>query len=397
MASSNRSPQADISIFTRINDVLYQVERFIVVVSLLVMSVIVFASVVYRRYADPTSVIADKLAKLFGAERDTATWQSLQDVAGPLSLLLLAAIIYLGFRTASRRPLWNRGDETGKTKAEIHGEPLSHAKCALYTAATVLVSWGVIVVLFGTGSIEQYECIEMRQRGELSFACGRFPAGLGWAQPLGLILTLWVAFLGASMATRDNLHLKVEAVQQAMPETIKRYSGLASGLLTAMFCLLLAYLGYRYVGAKHVEYVNADGLGGLHDGIDIPYFLSFAVVPIAYVLMAVRFVGLGVLAFRGELEERPAELRDLETSQTSELGPPPVDPEANTKEDPPRDRGASEAETVRDPIKPPPSEPKDPPDDQPDDLGDAPDPDSPAGDTADESVDSEDENEEVEP
>jgi TRAP-type C4-dicarboxylate transport system permease small subunit len=307
----------------KVNHWLYQVERVIVVVSLLVMSVVVFLSVVHRRYADPESVLADKLAKLIGAERDTSTWVSLQELAGPISLLIMAGLIYLGFRTASRRKLWNRGDETGKTHAQIHGEPLSHAKCAAYTVITMLVAWGLTVLLYGTGKVEQYECMEMRLVGDYSFHCGRFPAGLAWAQPLGLILTLWVAFLGASMATKDNLHLKVEAVQQAMPERVRRVSGLISGLLTAMFCLLLAYLGYRYVIVKHEEYVISEGLGGLHDGIAIPYFVSFMVVPIAYVLMAARFVGQGVLALRGELEQTPPELRELkhvDVSDESEAG-----------------------------------------------------------------------------
>lgn len=379
MESPNRSPEAAApSIIARINDGLYQVERVIVVISLLVMSVVVFISVVHRRYADPTSVIADKIAKLIGAERDTATWQSLQDMAGPLSFVVLAAIIYLGFRTASRRPLWDRGDETGKTRAEIHGEPLPHAKCALYTAITILVSWGLTVLLFGTGSIEQYECIELSLEDKYSFACGKFPAGLGWAQPLGLILTLWVAFLGASMATRDNLHLKVEAVQQAMPETIRRISGLLSGLLTAIFCLLLAYLGYRYVIVKHEEYTISEGLGGLHDGIAIPYFVSFAIVPIAYVLMAARFVGLGVLAYRGELEHTPAELRELKQKEAER----DALHESPTAEDPPRDPALAEVETARDPPRVPP-----PPDEAPDDAGD--DARDTGGDTADESVDSE--------
>jgi TRAP-type C4-dicarboxylate transport system permease small subunit len=331
------------SVFQQLNHWLYQIERVIVVVSLLVMSVVVFLSVVHRRYADPESVLADKIAKLVGAERDTATWQSLQDAAGPLSFVLLAAIIYLGFRTASRRKLWDRSDEAGKTPEEIHGEPLPHIKCAIYTAITILVAWGVTVLLFGTGKIEQYECIELSLAGEYSFHCGRFPAGLAWAQPLGLILTLWVAFIGASMATRDNLHLKVEAVQQAMPETIKRISGLLSGVLTAMFCLLLAYLGYRYVVVKHEEYVISEGLGGLHDGIAIPYFVSFSIVPIAYVLMALRFVGLGVLAFRGELEEMPAELRNLDQAEEAteaggasppdEGAPPPGDTDSDDSDD----------------------------------------------------------------
>jgi len=318
----------------KINHWLYQLERVIVVGSLFVMSLVVFLSVVYRRYADPESVMASKLAKLIGAERDTATWQSLQDASGPMSMVLLGAIVYLGFRTASRRSLWNRSGEDGKSAKEIHGEPLPHGKCAIYTVATILGCWLLMVLLFGTGKIEQAECIELRLAGEYSFACGRFPAGLAWAQPLGLILTLWVSFLGASMATKENLHLKVEAVQKALPEKLRRISGLLSGLLTAGFCLLLAYLAYQWVGSMKSQWVDSDHLGGLHDGIDIPKWLSFSVVPLAYTLMAARFVGLGVLAFRGELEELPAELRGLEAKEREQEANEPPPPK---QEEPPPD------------------------------------------------------------
>jgi TRAP-type C4-dicarboxylate transport system permease small subunit len=317
----------------KLNHWLFQIERAIVVVSLLVMSVVVFMSVAYRRYADPESVFANKIAKWSGIERDTASWQSLQDVAGPITFVLLGAIVYLGFRTASRRALWDRSGEAGKTSAELRGQPLSHAKCALYTLATMLGSWLVMVLLFGTGKMAQSECIELRLAGEYSFACGRFPAGLIWAQPLGLILTLWVAFLGASMATKENLHLKVEAVQKALPEKVRRISGLLSGLLTAAFCLLLADLASNYVTSMHAQWETANHLGGLHDGISIPKFASFIIVPIAYTIMALRFVGIGVLAFRGELEETPAELRDLKPSD-HESGPPGAeleDPPSKTK------------------------------------------------------------------
>ena len=286
-------PPADASIFAKLNHWLYQVERAIVVVSLLVMSVVVFLSVVHRRYADPEG-------------------------GGIVVTLALAAITYLGFRTASRRKLFNRGDESGKSPEELRGEPLSHLKCAIYTALAVGISYGLMVLLFGTNQIEQYECIELSNNDQWSFDCGLFPAGLAWAAPLGLILTLWVAFLGASMATKDNLHLKVEAVQHALPEKLQRISGLLSGIMTAIFCLVLAYLGYRYVGVKLEEYEISEGLGGLHDGIPIPYYVSFAVVPFAYVLMAIRFVGLGVLSLRGELEQTPAELRDLDLAKDDE-------------------------------------------------------------------------------
>jgi TRAP-type C4-dicarboxylate transport system permease small subunit len=305
------------STLEKLNGWVYQVERFIVVASLLVMSLVMFLAVLHRSYADEDSVLFGKLAtSLLGAERDDETWNSMQEMADWAVPLGLVILVYLGFRTASRRPLWNRPEpKPGATHAEIHGEPLPHVKCLIYTVITSLTCWGLMILLFGTGSLEQSECIEIDMRGESDFACGMFPAGLQWAASFSLVLMLWVSFLGASMATSDNLHLKLEAANKALPERLRRITGLLAGVLTACFCLLLAYLGYRYCGVKYDEWEMSNHLGALHDATPIPFWASFTIVPIAWVLMAFRFIGAGVLAFRGELDETLAELRELEKQE----------------------------------------------------------------------------------
>jgi TRAP-type C4-dicarboxylate transport system permease small subunit len=125
-------------------------------------------------------------------------------------------------------------------------------------------------------------------------------------------------------------------VQQAMPEQIKRISGLISGIITAGFCLLLGYLGYRYLLGEHEQWVVSNHLGGLHDGIEIPKFVSFSVVPLAYLIMAARFIGIGVLAFRGELVHNSAELRELEKHQGSAGSALEPEPEPELEPEPGR-------------------------------------------------------------
>lgn len=302
----------------KLNGWIYQAERFIVVASLLVMSVVMFLAVVYRSYANTESAMFGKLASfLLGAERDDATWNRMQEIADWGVPLALAAVIYAGFRTASRRPLWNRGDETGKSREQIHGQPLPHLKCLIYTALTMAGSWLLLVLLFGTNKVDQSICVE---QASYSFGCGLFPEGLRWAIQFSLILTLWVAFIGASMATHDNLHLKLEAANKALPDKWRRITGLIAGLLTAAFCVLLAYLAFRYIESKYEIWVDSDGKGGLHDQTPIPYFASFTIVPIAWLLMGARFIGMGVLAFRGELDELPPELREFERQKAESQG-----------------------------------------------------------------------------
>lgn len=299
-----------VELVKRINGSIYAVERVIVVASLLVMSAVMFLAVVHRSYADSESALFGRLASfLLGAERGDPTWVQMQAVADWAVPLGLAAVVFAGFRTASRRPLWRRPDE-GRGDAEL-GEPRGHLRCLLYTALTLGVGKALLVLLFGTGSIEQAECID-QAGGGFRLACGLFPAGLRWATSFSLVLTLWVGFLGASMATRDNVHLKVEAANKALPERLRRVTGLLAGVVTAGVCVLLAYLGGRFIAVKYDEWDASGGLGGLHESTPIPYFLSFSIVPFAWLVMGARFIGIGILALRGELQETSPALREIE-------------------------------------------------------------------------------------
>jgi hypothetical protein len=95
----------------------------------------------------------------------------------------------------------------------------------------------------------------------------------------------------------------------------------------------------------HDDYVDSDGLGGLHDGIDLPRYQTFLVVPVAYVLMAVRFVSTGVLAARGELDTTPTELADLDFGDAAPESESEVAAPAREIEDP-----GSDAVTIDDSL-----------------------------------------------
>ena len=129
------------------------------------------------------------------------------------------------------------------------------------------------------------------------------PNGLIWSQTLALVLTLWVGFVGASMCTYQNRHLRVEAVQRFLPEKIRPVVGFVSGLLTTTVCLVLLWLSIRYVRFNYEEYVITEGKGGLFLGMDVPKYLGFAALPIAFAFMAIRFAVKALAALRGEVEE----------------------------------------------------------------------------------------------
>jgi TRAP-type C4-dicarboxylate transport system permease small subunit len=294
----------------RLDQLVYRVEQWIVVTALLVMSLVVFLDVVHRRYTDPESKVAAKLAGLVGIEPPSISWQVLQDLSTWAIPLGCVGLGYLAVRTAASRPLW-----PGRPPRP----PASRARAVGISVAIVAGAWAAMRLLFGSGDVH---AIETCAAG-FAFDCGLFPNGFVWSQPFALVLTLWVGFLGASMATRQNRHLKVEALQRVLPERLRRVAGLLSGLATAGFCLLLAWLAVRYVGYQRDDWLASDRLGALYDGIDLAKWQGSLVLPLAYGIMALRFIGSGVLAFRGELREAAGELGDIDLERAAEevVGP----------------------------------------------------------------------------
>jgi TRAP-type C4-dicarboxylate transport system permease small subunit len=110
----------------------------------------------------------------------------------------------------------------------------------------------------------------------------RYPGGFIWAQKLALVMMIWVALLGASMATYERSHLSLELGEKLWPATIVHLvKALALGLASA-FCAAAALLAYNLVSHQRHE-------GLLIDANDwLPTWAAFLIVPYAFASMTVR-------------------------------------------------------------------------------------------------------------
>jgi TRAP-type C4-dicarboxylate transport system permease small subunit len=237
----------------RLDRQLYRAERGFVVFALLAMSVIVFLDVVHRAFAGEENKFVELTVKLGG-----------EALRGPAPIVLAAVCVALGYAAVR-----------SATSARIRPLPA--------------LGWSVVgtAVLYGV----------------VRLVVIVLPNGLVWSQPAALVLTLWVGFVGASMCTHENKHLKVEAVKRHIPPALRRWVALVSHLATAAFCLALMWLSIRYVRFNYEEWVATDHRGGLFQGMDAPKWMGFLVLPLAFLTMGVRFLGMAVKGFRGTLVE----------------------------------------------------------------------------------------------
>ena len=182
----------------------YRGERAFVVGALVVMSVVVFLDVTHRTFASEENKFVEALVKLLGfvgsdVEAGSSTYQSLESASPYLLWVGFSAVAFFGIRTATKR------------------DPMPPAKAAGFAVVGVVAVYGLIRLFLRL-----------------------FPNGLIWSQPLALVLTLWVGFIGASMCTYENKHLKVEAVHNgSMPEKYKHIVAFVSALFTTVRCVWL--------------------------------------------------------------------------------------------------------------------------------------------------------------
>ncbi len=127
-----------------------------------------------------------------------------------------------------------------------------------------------------------------------------FGIGLVWIDPLVRQMLLWVALVGALVATRNNNHITVDAISRFLPPgRIKFLAGFICDSFAAIICALLTYSTFCVFSLEFHAPRGGDIIPGL------PLWGSLLTMPIIFGLMTLRFIRFSVLSFlhtvRGEV------------------------------------------------------------------------------------------------
>jgi TRAP-type C4-dicarboxylate transport system permease small subunit len=109
--------------------------------------------------------------------------------------------------------------------------------------------------------------------------------GLIWAKEVAVYLLIWVGFLGASLAVHRRRHLVIQAAEKMFPPSLRKWTSLAGFFLTSLLCLLLSWLGVRFV-------LESRELNEVSLGMGIPMWSVQVVIPLAFLFIGLRFLGL---------------------------------------------------------------------------------------------------------
>ncbi len=109
-----------------------------------------------------------------------------------------------------------------------------------------------------------------------------FSTGFIWADELIKLMVLWLAMVGSIAAARDNRHIRIDALSHILPETAIKLTRVLVDVFAAAVCGIIAWHTYRYLP---LEFEFDDSVL-----IDTPAWIAHLIVPLAFVLIAYRFL-----------------------------------------------------------------------------------------------------------
>jgi C4-dicarboxylate transporter DctQ subunit len=108
-----------------------------------------------------------------------------------------------------------------------------------------------------------------------------FETGFFRADELIKILVLWLAMVGSIAATRDNRHIRIDALSHLLPDGAVTAIRLFVDSFAAIVCAVIAWQAWRYLQLE-IEFEDTVL-------IDVPAWIAHLVVPGAFALMSYRF------------------------------------------------------------------------------------------------------------
>jgi C4-dicarboxylate transporter DctQ subunit len=105
---------------------------------------------------------------------------------------------------------------------------------------------------------------------------------LEWSEPFVRLLVLWLTFLGASLLTGENKHIKIDLFSSLLPEKLLHVRDLVLDLVCILICgmMLKTCLSYLYMEMQF----------GAKIFLGLPSWTGELIIPAGFALILFRFL-----------------------------------------------------------------------------------------------------------
>ncbi|MBN1155135.1 TRAP transporter small permease [candidate division KSB1 bacterium] len=109
-----------------------------------------------------------------------------------------------------------------------------------------------------------------------------FATSIAWADILLRHLVLWIGFVGASLATKDQRHINIDVLSKVFPATVTKIANVVTSSFAAVICYFLM--------RASISFISMEREMGTTLFADIPMWLVQSIIAIGFGLMTLRFI-----------------------------------------------------------------------------------------------------------
>ncbi|TNF26837.1 MAG: TRAP transporter small permease [Deltaproteobacteria bacterium] len=308
----------------RVDRIVYDIEQAFVVGGLLVMTCTYFLTVVFSNMKLPYNKVDQALIRLAGyPDSQSAPAEllaTIKDVYTPLVagiLTFVLAVLALRTREKLGRPKdapvppirWGRLALGGVlvTAGIYLGLKVVEHVPARYLGLTAVSALLGITVYYAR-AIRAYVRLTASAVGGVLVAVYfalKTHDTYGWNAGFSAVLLMYVAFLGASMATRDGRHIRVDAIRKALKGPGYHLYEAVSLFVTILFTAFLFWMALDYM-------VLLEDTSVMHADSGLPQWIVALPITVAFFLIVVRFSAQIVRAVGAWRRREPAPAPQVE-------------------------------------------------------------------------------------
>lgn len=289
----------------RVDDGVYLLEKGVVVFALFAMAVTYFLDIAHLEFLAKDNALDRLIYRFVGIGANERPPDSLHDrVHGfwsPLILVVVTMLLAYGAVLARDRDgVLSFGGRLVRAVAVV-GCAALFVVIVMYVPsnwimtgllAVIVAIYGKTAYLGGKSTLLTYVVVWLVAAYPVVSVVYSVGDGYAWSTDVAKVMIMWVGFLGASMATKEHKHIRIDFIRKAVPDAhVSKYNAF-SHLVTIAFCIVLLVLAVVYLQQRI-------RLGAMLPSIHLKAWLIVAPIPISIAIMLARFVGHFVVACRG--------------------------------------------------------------------------------------------------
>ena len=108
-----------------------------------------------------------------------------------------------------------------------------------------------------------------------------FATGIDWGDSLVRYLVVWVGFIGAAIAVREDKHITIDILSRSISGAGSRIIQSISHLISAVICGVLTWAG--------IKFTMFDAQMGTTAFMGLPVWMPELIIPVTFGIMTLRY------------------------------------------------------------------------------------------------------------